>query len=198
MPGQVQCFQLEKRAQRTVRQHFRLCLTNAAISACHCQESIWDLMELHPLPSTDNSVTPVPGSGIWPTINPLISPNAADGSDHCIVAEKIGGRDVAKTGLGTLSVVLAFLFLAAYTVAQTPRESLPGIAAPFAGSPLTCSSASPEKERIVVQAAFAAQAKLKSRLINLLHESLHDDAKGIVNIAREKEIKKLASKLKRD
>jgi hypothetical protein len=31
-----------------------------------------------------------------------------------------------------------------------------------------------------------------------LRESLYDDAKGIVNIAREKEIKHLASKLKGD
>jgi len=29
-----------------------------------------------------------------------------------------------------------------------------------------------------------------------LRESLYDDAKGIVNIAREKEIKKLANKLR--
>ena len=103
---------------------------------------------------------------------------------------------MANTGLGTLSVVLTFLLLAAYATGQTPRESLPGVAAPFVGSPLTCSSS--EKEKIVVQPAFATRAKLKSRLINLLHESLHDDAKGIVNIAREKEIKKLASKLKKD
>jgi len=33
----------------------------------------------------------------------------------------------------------------------------------------------------------------KARLDNLLRESLYDDAKGIVNISREKEIKHLAS-----
>lgn len=97
---------------------------------------------------------------------------------------------MAKTGIGTLSVVLAFLLFAPHATGQTPREPLPGITAPFVGSPLTCSSA--EKERIVVQQPFAARAKLKPRLINLLHESLYDDAKVIVNIDPEKEIKKLA------
>jgi hypothetical protein len=40
------------------------------------------------------------------------------------------------------------------------------------------------------------QAKLKARLAALLRESLYDDAKGIVNMPREKEIRKLASKLR--
>jgi len=42
------------------------------------------------------------------------------------------------------------------------------------------------------------RAKLKARLANLLRESLDDDAQGIVNIAREKEIRKLANKLRSD
>jgi hypothetical protein len=41
------------------------------------------------------------------------------------------------------------------------------------------------------------RAKVKARLINLLRESLYDDAKGVVNITREKEIKNLVSKLKK-
>ena len=45
---------------------------------------------------------------------------------------------------------------------------------------------------------MAERARLKARLANLLRESLLDDAKGIVNIAREKEIKKLANKLKKE
>ena len=101
---------------------------------------------------------------------------------------------MAKAAIGPLSVVLAFFLFASHAIGQTPREPLPGITAPFVGSALTCSS--PAKEQIVVRQPFAARAKLKSRLINLLHESLYDDAKGIVNIGREKEIKKLASKLK--
>jgi hypothetical protein len=40
------------------------------------------------------------------------------------------------------------------------------------------------------------RATLKLRLAILLQESLFGDAKGIVNIAREKEIRKLAGKLK--
>ena len=40
------------------------------------------------------------------------------------------------------------------------------------------------------------RAKLKARLYNVLRESLFDDAKGIVNIAREREIKDLVNRLK--
>jgi len=39
---------------------------------------------------------------------------------------------------------------------------------------------------------------LKLKLSNLLRESLFDDTKGITNFAREKEIRKLANKLKSD
>jgi len=39
------------------------------------------------------------------------------------------------------------------------------------------------------------RAKLEARLVALWRESLYDDAKGIVNIERENEIRKLASKL---
>jgi hypothetical protein len=42
------------------------------------------------------------------------------------------------------------------------------------------------------------RAKLKARLATLLYDSLSDDAKGIVNIAWEKEIRKLANKLGRE
>ncbi len=47
-----------------------------------------------------------------------------------------------------------------------------------------------------VPASVIERAKTKLRLINLLRESLLDDSRGIVNIAREKEIKKLVSELK--
>jgi hypothetical protein len=40
------------------------------------------------------------------------------------------------------------------------------------------------------------RARLKARLAALLRESLYDDARGIVNIGREKEIRKLANKLR--
>jgi len=45
---------------------------------------------------------------------------------------------------------------------------------------------------------FVKRAKLKARLLNLLHQSLYDDSKGIVNATREKEIVDLAKKLKDD
>jgi hypothetical protein len=51
---------------------------------------------------------------------------------------------------------------------------------------------------IVVPRPLREGAKLRLRLSDLLRESIYDDAKGIVNIAREKEIKKLANKLKGD
>jgi hypothetical protein len=62
----------------------------------------------------------------------------------------------------------------------------------FVGSPLTCS----QSHTIYVPKPIAERAKLKVRLLNLLRESLFDDAKGVVNIAREKEIEKLANKLR--
>jgi len=48
----------------------------------------------------------------------------------------------------------------------------------------------------VIPGPAVRRAKLKLRLLNLLRDSLYDDAKGIVNMAREKEIKKLANELK--
>jgi hypothetical protein len=39
------------------------------------------------------------------------------------------------------------------------------------------------------------RARLKARLVALWRENPYDDAEGIVNIARENEIRKLASKL---
>jgi hypothetical protein len=44
---------------------------------------------------------------------------------------------------------------------------------------------------------LAERARLKVRLVNLLRLSLFDDAKGVVNVEREKEIKELANKLKK-
>ena len=42
------------------------------------------------------------------------------------------------------------------------------------------------------------RAKMKAQLLNELRESIFDDAKGIVNLAREKQIKDLAGKLTKD
>lgn len=64
----------------------------------------------------------------------------------------------------------------------------------FVGSSLTCSQT--YSRTFVVPAPLLEKAKLKARLLVLLRDSLYDDAKGIVDIARENEIKKLANKLK--
>ena len=52
------------------------------------------------------------------------------------------------------------------------------------------------QQSLVVPREILGQARLKAKLVNLLRESLYDDAKGIVNVAREKEIRQLAGKLK--
>ncbi len=109
--------------------------------------------------------------------------------------ETEGGRDVVQRSFKTLLVVaLAGALVTAPAVAQTPGELQFDRPTPFAGGALTCSPS----QTLVVPKAVAGRAKLKVRLLNLLRESLYDDAKGIVNIAREKEIKKLANKLKSD
>jgi hypothetical protein len=103
---------------------------------------------------------------------------------------------VAK-GIGLLFALSVLSVLAG---AQDARElghvsgeaGFVGSPAPV-GSALTCSAA---PQLLQVPALAAERAKVKARLITLLRESLFDDAKGIVNIAREKEIKKLVSKLK--
>jgi len=68
------------------------------------------------------------------------------------------------------------------------------LTAPVDGRTLTCS----QPQELFISQPFAERARLKARLYNLLRESLYDDSKGVVNIAREKEIKHLASKLKDD
>jgi hypothetical protein len=95
-------------------------------------------------------------------------------------------------------LLLPIVFVAALAGAQSPAAIMgrpdPDLGASFVGSPLTCSQPSV----IAVPSRFAPRAKLKARLINLLRESLYDDAKGIVNVQREKEIKNIANKLRND
>jgi hypothetical protein len=104
---------------------------------------------------------------------------------------------VAKSGFPLLACALASVFLSVQTMGQVSRDPQPGIAASFAGSPLTCSQ-SPQSEKLIVPKSVEKRAKLKARLLNLLRESLYDDSKGIVNLEREKEIATLASKLKQE
>jgi hypothetical protein len=89
-------------------------------------------------------------------------------------------------------VALASTLFSVQATGQALRDPKFDLAAPFVGRPLTCSP----PQKLLVSQPFAERAKLKARLYNLLRESLYDDAKGVVNIAREKEIKDLASKLR--
>jgi hypothetical protein len=75
------------------------------------------------------------------------------------------------------------------------RASDLDLQASFGGSALTCSQT---PATIRVSPPLVARAKVKGRLVTLLRDRLYDDAKGIVNIAREKEIRKRANKLSRE
>lgn len=101
---------------------------------------------------------------------------------------------MAKAVVALLVAVLAPGLVSAQGMGQLSGESQLDRTAAFVGSPLTCT----QPQTIQVPRSVIERAKLKVRLLNLLRESLYDDAKGIVNIAREKEIKKLASKLKKE
>ena len=90
--------------------------------------------------------------------------------------------------------IASTLFSSVQATAQQLRDQQSDLASTFVGRPVTCS----EPQKLVISQPFAERAKLKVRLSNLLRESLYDDAKGIVNIAREKEIRELASKLKKE
>ncbi|HWY57411.1 MAG TPA: hypothetical protein VNZ03_23300 [Terriglobales bacterium] len=110
------------------------------------------------------------------------------------VVENGRGGNVAKLRYSLLTLALAYALCSVQATAQALRDPHPDLAAAFVGRPLTCS----EPQKLVIARPLAERAKIKARLYNLLRESLYDDAKGIVNIAREKEIKNLASKLKSD
>lgn len=93
-----------------------------------------------------------------------------------------------------LLVALSSVFVSAQEMEQISGEPLVNRPAASSGSPLTCA----EHLTIHVPSPIAERARIKARLLTLLRESLNDDASGIVNIARENEIKKLAAKLKSD
>jgi hypothetical protein len=100
---------------------------------------------------------------------------------------------VAKKSSVLLLVILApaILSASAQVLDQVPGGSEPDLKTPLVRSALTCS----QTTTIAGPMALAERARLKAQLVALLRESLYDDANGIVNIAREKEIKKLANKL---
>lgn len=53
-------------------------------------------------------------------------------------------------------------------------------------------------ETLQIPVKIFDQAKKKARLSDLLRESLYDDSKGIINIARDKEIRKLANEIRKE
>jgi hypothetical protein len=101
---------------------------------------------------------------------------------------------VAKTCFSLCGLTLVVVLLNPQTWGQISTGPRPDLATSFVGSNLTCSQ---PQNVFLVPKEMAEQAKLKARLVTLLRESLSDDVKGIVNIEREKEIRKLASKLGR-
>ena len=90
--------------------------------------------------------------------------------------------------------VILVAALASAQVVEAPRspESEPYFSNAIVGSAVTCS----QQRTLVVPLQLVPNARLKARLLVLLRDSLYDDAHGILNIAREKEIRKLANKLK--
>ena len=101
---------------------------------------------------------------------------------------------MAKGNFLLLPVLLVSAIAGAQVLGQVSGEPKPDLTIAFVGSTLTCS----QPHTLVVPPRVAKHAKLKARLLTLLRDSLYDDAKGIVNIAREKEIKKLANRLRSD
>jgi hypothetical protein len=100
---------------------------------------------------------------------------------------------VARTRVALLTVALASTLFSVQATAQALRDPNLHLAAPLVGRDLTCS----ETQQFLISKPFAERAKLKARLIDRLRESIYDDAKGIVNIAREKEIKNLAKQIRK-
>ena len=100
---------------------------------------------------------------------------------------------MAKRNFFLLPVVFASALAGAQVLGQASAVSEPDLKNAFAGSALTCSQ---QTHTIFVPRPVAERAKIKARLLNLLRDSLYDDARGVVNIARENEIKKLANKLR--
>ncbi len=102
---------------------------------------------------------------------------------------------MAKSLFVLLVVVLGSALVSAQTPVQISGQSLldPPAALNSGASPVSCS----QSQAITIPRPVLERAKAKARLVNLLRESIYDDARGIVNAAREKEIRKLADKLRK-
>jgi hypothetical protein len=93
---------------------------------------------------------------------------------------------VVKRSAFLLPIVLGSA-LAGTQLGPLAGSAEPDLKEAFVRSAVTCSQPS----TIAVPVQVADRAKVKARLLNLLRDTLFDDAKGIVNIAREKEIRNL-------
>ena len=105
---------------------------------------------------------------------------------------------MAKTAAALVVLAVASVLFSLQAMGQASGDPHPGFKASFVGSAVTCSQPEKKTEKFIVPQSLARRARLKARLMNLLHESLSDDSKGIVNVEREKEISSLAKKLKDD
>jgi hypothetical protein len=104
---------------------------------------------------------------------------------------------VAKRSFILLPVILASALAGTQVLAQASEGPEPHLKNAFVGGSLACSQQpATQQHTIYVPRRIAERARLKAHLLNLLRESLYDDARGVVNIARENEIKKLANKLR--
>jgi hypothetical protein len=120
-------------------------------------------------------------------------------------------RDLGVAVQKICGVVLALVFSCALLTVQSQGQlagqaaigevamsHVPGDAlaepSPSFGNPLACSPA----QKLQIPRSVAKRAKIKAQLMNVLRESIFDDAKGIVNLAREREIKDLVNRLTRE
>ncbi len=101
-----------------------------------------------------------------------------------------------KFQLAPLTTLLSFTIVSTAAMGQGPKASEHEVPPAFVGSSLICSQTSPLPSYIRVPTPLVERTKLKARLAILLRDSLYDDAHGVVNIARENEIRKLANKLR--
>jgi hypothetical protein len=101
---------------------------------------------------------------------------------------------VAKTSFPLLLVVLVSALAGAQALAPVPGGSGPDLKTAYGGGALTCT----QPHIVVVPRPILERVKLKARLADLPRASLDGDAQGIVDITGEKEIKKLANRLRRD
>ena len=89
-------------------------------------------------------------------------------------------------------VAFSCLFLCLFSTAQEIKP-IENFVTPLAASrTLTCRA----DQTIIIPHAVFERAKQKARLIELLKQSIFDDAQGKLDVSREKEIKKLFKELR--